>query len=313
MAVVQPWGTNQTVYANNSAYNNNSGVFIPEIWTGKLNVKYYASTCLSEIANTDYEGDIKQMGDKVIVNDLPDVTISNYTKGQEIFYQDLQDGKTTLEIGYAKMFAFKIDKIDKIQANRKKLDDWATDAAEKMKISIDQSVLQSIYSSAAAANAGATAGADSGNINLGSAVTPLALDSTNIVDWVVDMGLVLDEQSVPETDRWLVVPPSLAAKIKKSDLKDASITGDNESILRNGRIGRVDRFTIYTSRNLYKNASKWYPIAGHKSALTFAAQIVDVEHLEKLERTFGSAVRGLNVYGFKVMNGAGIVSSIVSV
>ena len=51
-----------------------SGTYIPEIWSSKLLVKFYEGTCLSEVSNTDYEGEIKQKGDKVHINQIPDIT-----------------------------------------------------------------------------------------------------------------------------------------------------------------------------------------------------------------------------------------------
>jgi hypothetical protein len=89
--------------------------------------------------------------------------------------------------------------------------------------------------------------------------------------------------------------------IKKSDLQDASMTGDGASSLRNGRVGVIDRFTIYMSNNIHYDATdKFHIMAGHKSAITFANQIVKVQNVTS-ERTFATLVRGLNVYGYEVV------------
>lgn len=172
-----------------------------------------------------------------------------------------------------------------------------------MKISIDSDVLNNIYSDVSSSNKGITAGYVSSSFNLGTTAAAIPLDNTNIVDYIVDCGSVLDEYNVPETGRWLVLPTHLCNLVKKSDLKDASLSGDGTSILRNGRMGMIDRFTIYRSNNYTAvtdtGHSCYHVLSGHKVGLTFATQLVKTESL-KSESTFGTIVRGLQVYGYKV-------------
>lgn len=277
--------------------------FIPQVWSGKLTVKFYTATVFGEISNTDYEGDLKNQGDEVIIHGLPDVTIDDYEKGQTITYEDLDAPNTSLTVDYAKMFAFKLDDIDRIQSSRKLMDDWAGDAGEQMAIKIDETVLSTVYTSIAATNQGATAGAKSVNIDLG-ALTGLTITKANILDFLVDLGVVLDESDVPATGRWVVLPAVLCGMIKKSDLKDASLAGDTESIIRNGRLGMIDRFMIYSSNQVPKVAettTNWKIMAGTKHGISFASQITEVQHFDKLESTFSQAMRGLNVFGFDVV------------
>jgi len=309
---------NPAVYGS-GAYPSRRGIFIPELWSGKLLEKFYASTVFGMIANTDWEGEIKQKGDTVHIRQRPDVTISDYEKGDTIVYEDLESALVDLTVDYAKLFAFKIDKIDEKQADVKLMDIWAADAAEQMKIAIDKVVLGAVYTGAAATNQGATAGKYSVNINLGTEAAPLSIDKTNVLDLLVDLGTVLDEADVPESGRWVVLPPALCGKIKKSDLKDASVTGDGTSVLRNGRLGVIDRFTLFSSNHLTKvtdagtSKKSWQIIAGTNHAITFASQITEMDYLPKLERTFGSAMRGLNVFGFKVVKGDAMARACVEV
>jgi hypothetical protein len=279
--------------------------FIPQVWSGKLTEKFYTATVFGEIANTDWDGEIKNQGDEVIIHNLPDVTIVDYEKGQTIAYEDLDAENTSLTVDYAKMFAFKLDDIDRIQASRKLMDDWAGDAGEQMKIKTDYTVLNTVYTSVDADNQGATAGRISGGFDLGG-ITGLSITKDNILDLIVDLGTVLDEADVPDTGRWLVLPAKLCGMIKKSDLKDASITGDGESILRNGRLGIIDRFVLYKSNQcplVAETTTNWKIMCGTKHAITFASQITEVQHFDKLETTFGQAMRGLNVFGFDVIKG----------
>jgi hypothetical protein len=115
------------------------------------------------------------------------------------------------------------------------------------------------------------------------------------------MGTVLDEANCPEQGRFLVIPARMAGLIKKSELKDASITGDSASPIRNGRLGMIDRFTLYTSHNLkVDSGGKFNLVAGTKMGFTFASQMTEMETIRSTS-TFGDIVRGLQVYGYKVV------------
>lgn len=298
--------------------------FIPEIWSGKLQVKFYKSTVLSEITNNDWEGEIKGSGDKVHIRSIPTITIRDYTKGLNLTNEVPQSTPIELTIDKGKYFSVVCDDVDEVQADVRLMDMFTNDASEQMKIAIDGNVLQTVYADAAAANKGTAAGVISGNINLGTANNARAVTKDNVLDLILDAGQVLDEQNVPEDGRWMVVTPWIAALLKKSDLRQAYLTGDDTSPLRNGKIGMIDRFTLYVSNNLATVADNagttptptsddfqgTYLMAGTKDAISFASQITNVETL-RAQSTFGNIVRGLNVYGFKVVKPEALVTAYV--
>lgn len=283
---------------------NYTGNFIPEIWASKLIENFYDATVLSAISNTDYEGEIKQHGDKVNIRTTPELTIRSYEKGMKLMVERPDKPKVVLNIDQGEYFAAIEDDVDKTQSDINLMQNWSRDASEKMKIKIDSNVLTGMLPDISSQNMGATAGRISGNINLGAAGAALQVTKTNVLDYIVDAGLVLDEANAPESNRFMVVPAWMAALIKKSDLKDASLTGDGTSVLRNGRIGMIDRFTLYVSHNLNRVTDGgnqcFSVIAGHKMGLTFASQMTEMETLRS-ESTFGSIIRGLQVYGYKVV------------
>lgn len=289
-----------------------SGITIPNaIWSGKLLVKFYEATVLGEIANTEYEGEIANQGDKVIIRTTPTITIRDYSKGGTLQTERPEPDTVELTIDKGKYWQLVADDVDKFQSDYNYIDDWTRDASEQLKITIDTQVLGTIYADADAANAGNTAGAVSASYDLGSNGTPFVLDKTNILDYIVNLGSVLDEQNAPESDRWLVLPVWACGMIKKSDLKDASLSGDATSIMRNGRIGMIDRFTIYRSNLLNSAGGNTDIVAGHKSGLTFASQMLNSETL-RAESTFGTLVRGLQVYGYKVIKPEAIAHGVVT-
>lgn len=287
---------------------NYAGNFIPEIWSGKLIQNFYDATVLAAISNTDYEGEIKTFGDKVQIRTTPELTIRDYQKGMQLQVERPDKPKLTLNIDQGDYFAAVEDDVDRIQSDVNLMDSWSRDASEKMKIKIDGRVLGSAVlgggTGIAATNQGATAGRISANINLGTTGSPLQLTKTNILDTIVDVGTVLDEANVPESDRFIVLPAWAAGMLKKSDLKDTSLTGDTGTPLRNGRLGVIDRLTVYVSHNLYSvtdTGNKAFGIiAGHKQGLTFASQMTEMESL-RAESTFGTIVRGLQVYGYQIV------------
>jgi len=162
-----------------------------------------------------------------------------------------------------------------------------------------------------ASNKGTAAGRISGDIDLGVAGTPEAITSANVIGKIIDMGTVLDEANCPEGDRFIVIPAKMAGMIKQSDLKDASITGDGNTPLRNGRLGMIDRFTVYVSHNLYKNGSEFSVIGGHNMGFTFASQMTNMETIRS-ETTFGNIIRGLQVYGYKVVKPEALATMVVT-
>ena len=283
---------------------NYTGNFIPEIWASKLIENFYDATVLSAISNTDYEGEIKQHGDKVNIRTTPELTIRSYEKGMKLMVERPDKPKIVLNIDQGEYFAAIEDDVDKTQSDINLMQNWSRDASEKMKIKIDSNVLTGMLPDISSQNMGATAGRISGNINLGATGAALQVTKTNVLDYIVDAGLVLDEANSPESNRFMVIPAWMAALIKKSDLKDASLTGDGTSVLRNGRIGMIDRFTLYVSHNLNRVTDGgnqcFSVVAGHKMGLTFASQMTEMETLRS-ESTFGSIIRGLQVYGYKVV------------
>lgn len=284
---------------------------IPWAFSKKTVVKFYDGSVVPQITNTDYEGEIKAMGDKVVINTVPDVTISKYKKGGTTQWEDLESDAVEMPINRATQFAFKLDKVDLKQfGNKAYMDQAAEDAAQQQKIYIDDEFLLDIGGStatngaAATENKGASAGRKSSSYNLGTTGAGIPLTKTNILDKILELTGVADEQNWPESGRWVVLPTIFTVLLKQSDIKDASLTGDGKSTLRSGRIGMIDNWTIYGT-NLYTGITDtqthYTCLFGHISAIAFATQLTDVEYFDKLETTFGRGMKGLQVYDWKTI------------
>jgi hypothetical protein len=325
------------IYPVSGSFNTNppySGNFIPAVWSAKLNEKFYAASVYGEIANTSWEGDIASMGDKVLINTAPSITIANYTAGTNLTYEVPTPDVQELNIDKGKYFAFQINDVLEFQAKPNLLDMFSGDAAEQMRIAIDSNVIYNTFTGGSAANKGATAGVKSSSYNLGTDAAPVALNGGNVLQTILQMASVLDEQNVPESDRWLLIDPATRTLLMQSNLAQAQFMGDSTSAVRNGKIGKIDRFTVYVSNQLPKgpagSSTPWVSgdgsensvtttgtvakrraiIAGHKSAITFASQITKMETVRN-PNDFGDYIRSLNVYGFKVVKGEGLALAVV--
>jgi hypothetical protein len=243
-----------------------SGTFIPALWSGKLAQKFYAATVFGEIANTDWQGDITGMGDTVIINTIPTITINSYSVGQNLSYEVPAPSTIQLVINKGKYFGVNVNNVLELQAKPKLMDLFTNDASMQMKIQIDKDVLAGTFNQGDASNQGATAGAISGAYNLGTDTAPVTLTASNILQSITALSSVLDENNVPETDRWLVLTPTERQILMQSNLAQAQFMGDASSILRNGKIGVIDRFTVYVS-NLTPRAAarhhRWPQVGDH--------------------------------------------------
>ena len=312
-----------------------SGSFIPTLWSSKLNAKFYTASTFASIANTNWEGEISGMGDKVVIQNIPDIAISTYVPGAGLNYQVPTPSTVELQIDQGKYYAFQVNDLLAMQSQPKLMDMFSNDAGMQMKVAIDSECLFATFGGAASANQGATAGVKSTSFNLGTVTAPyqLAASASSAISLITALAAVLDEQNIPESERFLLIDPVTRQALMNSNLQQAYLTGDNQSILRNGKIGSIDRFEVYVTNNLPRGAASgttWLSgdgsqtkaagatfaqksrviIAGHKSAISFASQFTKTETVRN-PSDFGDFVRGVNVYGRKVIKDSALATAIV--
>ncbi len=259
--------------------------FIPEVFSKLLQAKFYSKSILPEISNTDYEGEISGQGDKVVIRTVPAVTINDYAG--TITTQELTTAKVEMLVDKAKYYSFKVDDVLAAQADINMLEAASTDASEGMRIAVETDVLSS---------------AVTGATTIGSQT---AITSSNILENILVLSKTLDELNIPEEGRFIVLSPEFISMLKQSELRQAYLTGDATSPLRNGLVGMVDCFKVFQSNMVYTPASGadsgyTHVLAGHPKALSFASQFTNTETV-RMESTFGDQVRGLKVYGSKVV------------
>jgi len=311
-------GVNGDYYGSGSGYDNYGSdmqsAFIPKYFSTKVLEQFYNESTAVQLCNMDYEGEIKSSGDSVVVRRDPTITVGDYTIGATLTYEVPQEDSQTMYIDQAKYTAFKIDTIDDLQSDIGLPNRFQESASLNMKETIDKEMFEYMIGGAKGAtdmsaalfdsnNIGATAGAVSGDIDLGQAAGYLALSSSAIHGYIVDLNTVLDEARIKREGRWIVMNPAVAAFLKTSDLKQSDVTGDSTGGIRTGLIGQVDGCDIYVTNNAFNfvDTDRIYTItAGTNQFCSFAAQITDSEVLP-IPDSFGKYHRSLQVYGRKVL------------
>jgi hypothetical protein len=291
----------------------NLAAYTPLLFSKELQVKYYESVVAMDICNTNWEGEVKKVGDKVVIRTKPDVVIKDYVKGMKLEYDTPEPGEVSLTVDQAIYYATNIDDIDKLQNDIEYMSQITADGGQKMAIKVDQRILNTVYADAAisAANKGLTAGAISASYNMGTAAAPVALTNANILDYIVDAEAVLNEQNVPMEGRWMILPAWAYGLLEKSDLRSALFTGESggNAVLRNGKAGSIGNFTIYTSNNLFGvsngTTTNYSIMFGTKDAITFASQLTKEETLPNPD-SFGTLFRALQCFGWEVIKGEAI-------
>jgi N4-gp56 family major capsid protein len=262
------------------------------IWSARILAKLEKNLVFAQpgVVNRDYEGDVRADGDRVHVHAFNDLTIGTYTKNSTtITYEQLTDTRVTLLIDQSKYFAFKVDDIDAAQMRPKLIDAAADRAAYQLAETADRYV-SGLYTGAS------TAAPD--NIIETSQFT-----STNVYQKLVDLSVLMDQVNLPAEGRYVVVPPWVKGLLLQNN---TFVTASKPDAVLNGQIGQIAGLNILVSNNVTTTGSApvvSHMMAGAPGALTYAEQIVNVEGL-RLEGSFADAVRGLHLYGAKVLDPA---------
>jgi len=320
-------------FTTSSGYGNlPSGNFAPEIFSQKVLKFFRRASVAEDITNTDYTGEIENFGDTVNIIKEPTITVSQYTRGSVVNTQNLADDQITLTVDQANAFAFKIDDIEE-RHSHVNFEALATSSgAFSLKRKYDANVLQALSDGAGLAgadDASVSGGLTTTNTALGTASAPINVEADDAgINLMLLMARVLDDQSVPEENRWFVAPPIFYEKMFQAGNKiaEVQVTGDATSNLRNGLAtpGTLAGFRCYkstalnstagtdqvTMSGLATDASENVILAGHISAAATASHIAKTEVVRSTE-SFSDVVRGLHVFGRKILRPEALVRGVI--
>lgn len=267
--------------------------FIPQLWAGAILKNLNDAHVYAQGFNRDYEGEIKQKGDSVRINSIGRVTIKDYSKNTNIDAPEtLEDSQMVLQIDQAKYFNFAIDAVDKAQSSVSLMSAFAADASWGLADAADTYLAESLAANAATILPAATVGTGASD--------------DDAYELLVDMAVALDENNVPDTGRWIVVPPWFHGMLLKDPRFVSFGTERNRNNLRGSPVGTAAGFEIRRSNKVPQSGGAYTLLAGHKIACTFAEQVREVEAY-KPELRFGDALKGLYLFGCKVTRPYGIV------
>ncbi len=278
--------------------------FQPEIWSKLILANLRSSLVYGQdgIINRDYEGEISQAGDTVHITSFSDPAVRDYTKNTNISWDLLTDATRALLIDQADYFAFTVDDIDKRQSLPGFIGKASQGAAYNLASAADAYLSAAMY-----------AGVNGTANDIGAVTADISNNDAYALVFVA-LRTTLTRANVPEQGRWVVVPPELyAALLQDSRFIDASASADGGAALRNGFVGRVAGFDVFEANTVPTETVGVYSvIAGHPIATTYAEQIASTEAL-RLENQFGDGLRGLHLYGAKVVQPTALALASVTV
>jgi hypothetical protein len=277
--------------------------FTPQLWADAILLNYNDKHVYVESCNRDYEGDIREQGDSVKINSIGRITIAAHTKNTDINAPETLDGaQQVLVIDQANYFNAQVDDVDKVQNKPKVMGAFTKEAAWGLADAADVDVATALQAGVAGIGGGAGTGSWLADRALG--VVPGTEDA---YEALVDLGTKLDDNNVPVSGRWVIVPNAFHGLLLKDPRFVSFGTDKNRGTLTNGMIGEAAGFTIKKSNNVPVSSGEYTVIAGHKEAVTFADQIPPgkVEAFRP-ERRFADAIKGLHLYGLKVTRPYGL-------
>ena len=312
-------GTDTDANFANSVAGQTNSFFLPSVYSKKVLNFFRKASVVEAITNTDYAGEISAYGDSVKIIKEPVISVSDYTRGSDTTDTKLTDQEITLVVDSAKAFKFIVDDIETNMSHVNFKEVASSSAAYALKDSYDAAVLASMFAGCSASSPdhiiGADAAAGTGGVaETTASVDLLGSDGTGVdaIDLMARMARLLDDQNVPEEGRWFVAPPSFYEELSQSGSKLLSVDFNaGQGSIRNGLVssGKLRGFDMYKSNNIADTSTATGKVmAGHISSTATANTILSTEVLRD-PTSFGDIVRGLHVYGAKVLRDESLVSA----
>ena len=275
--------------------------FIPEVWNARLLNALRADLVYTNLFNRNYEGDIRQAGDTVHINTITDISIKEYTRNTDIADPDqLTTTDQTLVVDQARYFNFFLDDVDKAQAKPGLIDAAMASASHGLADAVDKYLADLLSKATGVITAG-----------LGSTATPLQITAANAYELLVNMKTALDKANVAKMGRKVVLPPEFEGYMLM-DNRFAANGGKGADRLENGAVARAAGFDIYISNNVPNTSgAKYKVIACTDESNTYAEQLTETEAYRR-EKGFDDGVKGLLVFGAKVVRPAAVAVATVN-
>ena len=305
----------------NSVSGQTNSFFLPSIYSKKVLNFFRKASVVEAITNTDYAGEISAYGDSVKIIKEPTITVYDYTRGSDTTSTKLTDQEITLVVDSAKAFKFIVDDIETNMSHVNFKEVASSSAAYALKDSYDAAVLTTMFAGVSASAPDHIIGADAvaGNSGVGETTSSVDLGVASEVDpldLMARMARLLDDQSVPEENRWFVASPDFYEELSQSGSKLLSVDFNaGQGSIRNGLVssGKLRGFDMYKSNNIPSvSTATGQCLGGHMSSTATANTILSTEVIRD-PSSFGDIVRGLHVYGAKVLRDDAMVKAFYTI
>ena len=316
-------GTDTNGNFGNSVAGQTNSFFLPKVYSKQVLNFFRKSSVAEAITNTDYAGEIAAYGDSVRIIKEPEITVYQYERGADVTKTALTDQEVTLVIDTANAFKFIVDDIETNMSHVNFRDVATSSAAYALRDAFDAGVIASMFAGVSASSPNHILGSDSatdlaagtfdgtGNLDIG-----FGSSEHDPIDVLSRMARLLDEQNVPEEGRWFLASPEFYEILVQSSSKLLSVDYNaGQGSIRNGLVssGKLRGFDMYKTNNIAATSSAAGKcLAGHMSATATAQTITSTEVIRDPD-SFGDIVRGLHVYGAKVLRGDAMVSAFYGV
>ena len=303
----------------NSVSGQTNSFFLPKVYSKQVLNFFRKASVVEAITNTDYAGEIAAFGDTVRIIKEPVITVDQYERGQDITTTKLTDQEITLIVDIANAFKFIVDDIETNMSHVNFREVATSSAAYSLRDAFDQGVLATMFAGVSSSSPDHVLGTDNatdlaagtfdgtGNLDIG-----FASGEHDPIDVMARMARLLDEQNIPEEGRWFVANPEFYEQLAQSSSKLLSVDFNaGQGSIRNGLVssGKLRGFDMYKSNNIAATSNAAGKcLAGHISSTATAQTITSTEVLRD-PSSFGDIVRGLHVYGAKVLRPEALVSA----
>jgi hypothetical protein len=297
----------QSVSGNNNLPNGN---FSPIIYSQKVQKFFRTASVVEAITNTDYAGEIENFGDTVNIIKEPTITVSAYSRGAVVDTQDIVDDQIQLVVDQANAFSFKVDDIEERHSHVNFESIATSSGAYALKNEYDKNVIAAMVAGVSSSSPDHLLGADSGSgqdqdVGFGSS-------EVDPVDTISKHNRLLNAADVPEENRWFLAGPEFVEQLGQANSKLMSDTTGNATPLRNGKVlsGKIMNMDVYMTNNFAASSTSNFfkVLGGHMSSTATANHIAKIEVIRHPE-SFSDVVRGLHVFGRKVLRDNALVLS----
>ena len=292
--------------------NNNlpNGNFSPIIFSQKVQKFFRTASVVEAITNTDYAGEIENFGDTVNIIKEPTITVSAYSRGAVVDTQDIVDDQIQLVVDQANSFAFKVDDIEERHSHVNFEAIATSSGAYSLKNAYDQNVIAAMVAGVSSSSPDHLLGADSGSGQ--DQDVGFASGEIDPVDTISKHNRLLNAADVPEENRWFLAGPEFVEQLGQANSKLMSDTTGDAKPLRNGKVidGKIMNMDVYMTNNFAASSTSNFfkVLGGHMSSTATANHIAKIEVIRHPE-SFSDVVRGLHVFGRKVLRDNGLVLS----